>query len=51
MVFNLARAELYIGLSVVFRRLEFELFGTGRAAVQMKADYFIPFPDLETKFW
>lgn len=46
---NLARAELYIGLAVVFRRLKLELFETGRAAVQMKADYFIPFPDPETK--
>ncbi|KAI4710113.1 hypothetical protein J4E89_005345 [Alternaria sp. Ai002NY15] len=46
---NLARAELYIGLAVVFRRLELELFETGRAAVEMKADYFIPFPDRATK--
>ncbi|KAF1993035.1 cytochrome P450 [Amniculicola lignicola CBS 123094] len=46
---NLARAELYIGMAVVFRRLELELFETGRAAVEMKADYFIPFPDRATK--
>lgn len=42
---NLARAELFIGLAVVFRRSTFELFETTREAVDMKADYFIPFPD------
>lgn len=43
---NLARAELFIGLAVVLRRCGgMELFETGREAVEMKADYFIPLPD------
>lgn len=42
---NLARAELFITLAVVFRRCDFQLFETTRDAVDMRADYFIPFPD------
>ncbi|OTB08285.1 hypothetical protein M426DRAFT_264912 [Hypoxylon sp. CI-4A] len=42
---NLAKAELFITLAVLFRRCNFELYETTREAVDMKADYFIPFPD------
>ncbi|KAJ0331815.1 hypothetical protein COL5a_002484 [Colletotrichum fioriniae] len=41
---NFAMAELYIGLATVFRRLEIELYETGRDAVDMAADYFVPIP-------
>ena len=46
---NLARAELFIGLAVLFRRCELELFKTTRRAVEMRADYFIPLPDPRTE--
>ncbi|KAK6082381.1 cytochrome P450 [Seiridium cupressi] len=46
---NLAKAELFIGLAVVFRRCDLELFETSREAVTMKADYFIPLPDVKVK--
>jgi cytochrome P450 len=45
---NLARAELFIGLAVVLRRCDFELYKTTSDAVEMKADYFIPFPDAKS---
>ncbi|KAI6352175.1 hypothetical protein MCOR25_009508 [Pyricularia grisea] len=41
---NLARAELFIGLAVVVRRLRMELFETTEEAVVVGADYFVPFP-------
>ncbi|KAK1723035.1 hypothetical protein CaCOL14_001983 [Colletotrichum acutatum] len=41
---NFAMAELYIGLATVFRRLDIELYETGRDAVDMAADYFVPIP-------
>lgn len=46
---NLARAELFIGLAVLFRRFNFELFDTTREAVDMKADYFLPLPSPTSK--
>ncbi|KAI3324144.1 cytochrome protein [Xylariaceae sp. AK1471] len=46
---NLARAELFIGLAVLFRRCDWELFETTREAVDMKADYFVPLPSPTTK--
>ncbi|KAI3541420.1 cytochrome P450 [Colletotrichum filicis] len=41
---NFAMAELFIGLATVFRRLDIELYDTGRDAVDMAADYFVPIP-------
>lgn len=46
---NLARAELYLGLAIIFRRLNLDLFKTGRDAVQMKTDYLISFPDRKNR--
>jgi cytochrome P450 len=46
---NLARAELFIGLAVLFRRCDWELFETTREAVDMKADYFVPLPSPGTE--
>lgn len=46
---SLAYAELYIGLATMFRELDFELVGTGRDAVDMAADYFVPLPKAGTK--
>nr|POE65009.1 trichodiene oxygenase [Quercus suber] len=45
---NLARAELFIGIAVIFRRCNFVLFETTKEAIEMKADNFIPFPDPKT---
>lgn len=45
----LAWAELYIVLATVFRRVDMELYNTGRDAVAMEHDYFIPFPKKGTK--
>lgn len=46
---NLAWAELYIGLAHVFRRVDFDLFETGRETVEMAREFFVPQPGLETK--
>ena len=39
---NLAWVELYIGLATVFRRVDFELFETGKEAVEMAREFFVP---------
>lgn len=46
---NLAYAELYIGLAVVLRRCNFELYNTTRADVDMKADFLIPRTDPQSQ--
>ena len=46
---NLAWAQLYIGLAYVFRRVDFKLFETGREAVGMASEFFVPQPRSETK--
>ncbi|KAJ6164164.1 cytochrome P450 [Penicillium chermesinum] len=39
---NMAQAEIYIGLAAVFRRLDLELWETGREAVDMAREFFVP---------
>jgi cytochrome P450 len=46
---NLARAELYIALAQVFRRFDLELFETDRSDVDIKHDFFVPHPKLDSK--
>ena len=46
---NLAMAELYIMIATLVRRLDFELFETGEESVRTEHDFFLPFPDLETR--
>lgn len=46
---HLAWAELYIGLANVFRRVDLELFETGRAEVEMAREFFVPQPQLGSK--
>lgn len=46
---QLAYAELYIGLSTMFRRFDFELFETQRDAVDLYMDRFVPRPKPGTK--
>ena len=46
---NFANAEMYIGLATMFRRVEMELWETGRDAVDMAADFFVPIPRAGTK--
>lgn len=46
---HLAWAELYIGLANVFRRVDFELFETGREEVEMASEFFVPKPKAGSK--
>lgn len=46
---NLATVEMYLVLGHVFRRLDLELFETGRDAVDLAADFFIPIPKKGTQ--
>ena len=46
---QMAYAELYIGLSTLFRRFELELFETDRTAVDLFMDNFAPRPRPGTK--
>ncbi|KAL8912792.1 MAG: hypothetical protein Q9171_002250 [Xanthocarpia ochracea] len=46
---HLAYAELYIGLSTLFRRFDFELFETDRTALDLFQDKFVPRPKPGTK--
>ena len=46
---HFAWAELYIGLASLFRRVELELFETGRDAVDMAAEHFVATPRKGTK--
>lgn len=39
---NLAYAEMYLALSVMFRRFELELWNTDESSVKMQGDYFLP---------
>ena len=41
---QLAYAELFIGISTLFRRFDFDLFETGRDAVDLWMDRFVPRP-------
>ncbi|KAH6721507.1 cytochrome P450 family protein [Leptodontidium sp. MPI-SDFR-AT-0119] len=46
---NLAQAELYITLAVVFSRFTFELYETDLSDVQMEHAYLVPYPKWDTK--
>lgn len=46
---QLAYAELYIDISTLFRRFDFELFETDRTAVDPFMDTFVPRPKPGTK--
>ena len=46
---HLAYAEMYIGLSTLFRRFDLELFETDRTAVDLFMDAFFPRPRPRTK--
>ncbi|KAK0506935.1 hypothetical protein JMJ35_010635 [Cladonia borealis] len=46
---NLAWAQLYIGLSALFRRVDLELFETEPEAISSAREYFITLPPPETK--
>ncbi|EER24680.1 Cytochrome P450 family protein [Coccidioides posadasii C735 delta SOWgp] len=46
---NLARAELLLAISKIFRELKFELFETTREDVTLKHDLFLPFPKVGSK--
>ncbi|KAG4435065.1 hypothetical protein IFR05_009455 [Cadophora sp. M221] len=46
---NLAQAELYITLAVVFSRFTFELYETDLSDVEMEHAYLVPYPKWETK--
>ncbi|OWP04675.1 Cytochrome P450 family protein [Marssonina coronariae] len=46
---NLAQAELYITLAVVFTRFTFELYETDLSDVQMAHAYLVPYPKWDSK--
>lgn len=46
---NLAQAELYITLAMVFSRFDFELFDTDVSDVEMAHAYLLPYPKWESK--
>ncbi|KAK2743339.1 hypothetical protein FQN55_007274 [Onygenales sp. PD_40] len=47
--FNLAFAELYTTLAIVFNRFDFELHETTRSDVTMEHAYLVPYPKWESK--
>lgn len=49
MLNSLAKAELVLALSTIFRRLKFELFETTREDVTLAHDLFLPFPKIGSK--
>jgi cytochrome P450 len=46
---SLAWAELYLALAVIFRRFTFELYETDVSDFDIKYDFFIPTPKLDSK--
>lgn len=47
---HMARAELYIGLATIFRRVQgMKLYDTGPEAVDMACEYVVPLPKEGTK--
>ncbi len=46
---SLAYAEIYLGLAILFRRFELELYETDRSDVDLKHDFFVPVPKLDSK--
>ena len=46
---QLAYAELYIGISTLMRRFDFDLYQTDRSAVDLFMDTFVPRPKPGTK--
>lgn len=43
-MYSLANAELYITIATIFRRFEFELYGTTSKDIALNHDLFIPRP-------
>lgn len=46
---SLAQAELYITISTVFTRFEFQLYETDRTDVEMAHAYLVPYPKWDSK--
>ncbi|OAG39698.1 hypothetical protein AYO21_05973 [Fonsecaea monophora] len=46
---NLAYAELFLLMAALFRRFRFELFETDKSDVELKHDFFLPSPKLDSK--
>ncbi|KAI1258580.1 putative cytochrome P450 [Xylariaceae sp. FL1019] len=46
---NLAYVEMYLGLATLFRRFTFELYETDITDIEIKHDFFVPSPKLDTK--
>ncbi|KAI0150369.1 putative cytochrome P450 [Xylariaceae sp. FL1272] len=46
---NLAYVEMYFGLATLFRRFTFELYETDITDIEIKHDFFVPSPKLDTK--
>lgn len=46
---SMAYAELFLVFGVLFRRFNFELFETDQSDVDLKHDFFLPSPKLDSK--
>lgn len=46
---NLAWCELYLGMAAVFRNFKFELYETDYSDVEVKHDFWLPSPKLDSK--
>lgn len=49
MISSLAYAELFLVMGTLFRRFQFELHETDRTDVDLKHDFFLPSPKLDSK--
>jgi hypothetical protein len=45
----LAHAELYLAVASVFRRFTFELYDTDLSDIELKHDFFLPSPKLDSE--
>ena len=46
---SLAYAELYLCLAALFRRFTFELYDSDVSDIELKHDFFLPSPKLDSK--
>jgi hypothetical protein len=49
LISSLAHAELYLAVASVFRRFTFELYDTDLSDIELKHEFFLPSPKLDSK--
>lgn len=47
-LFSLAHTELYLAIASIFRRFNFELYDTDLSDIELKHDFFLPSPKLDS---